>query len=167
MVHFPSGFLPTVKMLRLVAEDLANKNDYQGRCLHCRKPTLAPKVELVHRRSPAFSDGGQSECSLRLRQHAPGVRRVQLHVGRKRSGGAQGGRIEHCDRRRGDRVIEPDGRYRVAANSFLADGGSGFSVLEEGTLRTVGEIDVDALVAYFARAGAVASGAQDRNTRLN
>ena len=64
-------------------------------------------------------------------------------------------------------VIEPDGRYRVAVNSFLADGGSGFSVLEEGTLRTAGEIDVDALVAYFARAGAVAPGAQDRITRLN
>ena len=64
-------------------------------------------------------------------------------------------------------AIEPDGRYRVAVNSFLADGGSGFSVLEEGTLRTGGEIDVDAFVAYFARAGAVAPGAQDRITRVN
>ena len=42
-------------------------------------------------------------------------------------------------------AIEPDGRYRVAVNSFLADGGSGFSVLEEGSERTGGEIDVDAL----------------------
>ena len=64
-------------------------------------------------------------------------------------------------------AIEPDGRYRVAVNSFLADGGSGFSVLEEGSERTGGEIDVDALVAYFARAGAVAPGAEDRITRLN
>ena len=64
-------------------------------------------------------------------------------------------------------AIEPDGRYRVAVNSFLADGGSGFSVLEEGSERTGGEIDVDAFVAYFARAGAVAPGAQDRITRLN
>ena len=63
--------------------------------------------------------------------------------------------------------LEPEGRYRVAVNSFLADGGGGFSVLEEGSERTGGEIDVDALVAYFARAGAVAPGAQDRITRLN
>ena len=48
--------------LDLVAEDLADNNDYQGRCLHCRKPTLAPKVELVHRRSPTSSEGGQSDC---------------------------------------------------------------------------------------------------------
>ena len=38
--------------LDLVAEDLADNNDYQGRCLHYRKPTLAPKVELVPGRSP-------------------------------------------------------------------------------------------------------------------
>ena len=63
--------------------------------------------------------------------------------------------------------LEPEGRYRVAVNSFLADGGGGFSVLEEGSERTGGEIDVDALVAYFARPGAVAPGAQDRITRLN
>ena len=64
-------------------------------------------------------------------------------------------------------AVEPDGRYRVTVNSYLADGGSGFSVLEKGTERTGGEIDLDALVAYFARAGAVAPGAQDRITRLN
>ena len=29
-------------------------------------------------------------------------------------------------------AVEPDGRYRVTVNSFLADWGSGFSVLEEG-----------------------------------
>ena len=60
--------------------------------------------------------------------------------------------------------LEPERRYRVTVNSYLADGGGGFSVLEEGAERTGGEIDLDALVAYFARAGA---GAQDRITRLN
>ena len=64
-------------------------------------------------------------------------------------------------------AIEPDRRYRVTVNSYLADGGGGFSVLEKGTERTGGEIDLDALVAYFARGGAVARGAQDRITRLN
>ena len=52
-------------------------------------------------------------------------------------------------------ALESGGRYRVTDNSYLADGGSGFSVLEEGTERTGGEIDLDALVAYFAGAGAV------------
>ena len=61
-------------------------------------------------------------------------------------------------------ALESGGRYRVTVNSYLADGGGGFSVLEEGTERIGGEIDFDALVAYFARAGA---GAQDRITRLN
>ena len=52
-------------------------------------------------------------------------------------------------------ALESGGRYRVTVNSYLADGGGGFSVLEEGTERTGGEIDLDALVAYFAGAGAV------------
>ena len=64
-------------------------------------------------------------------------------------------------------AIEPGGRYRVAVNGYLADGGSGFSVLEEGTDRTGGEVDLDALVAYFAQDGVVSPGAQDRITRLN
>ena len=64
-------------------------------------------------------------------------------------------------------AIEPGGRYRVAVNGYLADGGSGFSVLEEGTDRTGGEVDLDALVAYFAQDGVVPPGAQDRITRLN
>ena len=64
-------------------------------------------------------------------------------------------------------AVEPDGRYRVTVNSFLADGGSGFSVLEEGVERTGGELDVDALVSYFTLAGTVAPGTQDRVTRHN
>ena len=63
-------------------------------------------------------------------------------------------------------AIEPGGRYRVTVNSYLADGGSGFSILEEGTERTGGEIDLDALIAYFANAGTVTPGPQDRITRL-
>ena len=64
-------------------------------------------------------------------------------------------------------AIEPGGGYRVAVNSYLADGGSGFSVLEEGSARNGGGIDLDALAAYFAKAGAVASGPRDSITRLN
>ena len=46
--------------------------------------------------------------------------------------------------------VETDGNYRVTVNSYLAGGGSGFSVLTEGTDRVGGDVDVDALVAYFA-----------------
>ena len=64
-------------------------------------------------------------------------------------------------------AVEAGGSYRVTVNSYLAGGGSEFSVLEEGTERVGGDIDVDALVAYFAKAGTVAPGPQDRITRLN
>ena len=57
--------------------------------------------------------------------------------------------------------------YRVTVNSFLADGGGGFDVLTEGAQRTGGEIDLDALVAYFAGVDAVSPGQQDRITRVN
>ncbi len=63
--------------------------------------------------------------------------------------------------------ITPDGSYRVTVNSYLAGGGSGFSVLLEGTERVGGDVDVDALVAYFAGNAVVAPGPQDRITRLN
>ena len=57
--------------------------------------------------------------------------------------------------------------YRVTVNSFLADGGDGFHIFTEGTEQTGGEIDLDALVAYFAAAGAVLPGPQDRITRVH
>ena len=52
-------------------------------------------------------------------------------------------------------AINLDRTYRVTVNSFLADGGGGFDVLTEGAQRTGGEIDLDALVAYFAGVDAV------------
>ena len=60
-----------------------------------------------------------------------------------------------------------DDTYRVTVNSYLADGGSGFDVLTEGVERTGGEIDLDALVSYFAGVAAVSPGRQDRITRVN
>ncbi|MYD51214.1 MAG: bifunctional metallophosphatase/5'-nucleotidase [Dehalococcoidia bacterium] len=63
--------------------------------------------------------------------------------------------------------VDPDATYRVTVNSFLADGGDGFTVLKEGTERTGGEIDLDALVAYFSTASPVAPGPQDRINRRN
>lgn len=64
-------------------------------------------------------------------------------------------------------MIDLDDTYRVTVNSYLADGGSGLDVLTEGTQRIGGEIDLDALVAYFASVDAVSPGQQDRITRVN
>lgn len=63
--------------------------------------------------------------------------------------------------------IDLNSAYRVTVNSFLADGGDGFSILTEGAERTGGEIDLDALVSYFAGVDAVSPGRQDRITRVN
>lgn len=64
-------------------------------------------------------------------------------------------------------ALNPDASYRVTVNSFLAGGGSGFSVLTEGTDRVGGMIDVEALEAYFRSADAVDAGPQDRIRRLD
>jgi 5'-nucleotidase len=48
------------------------------------------------------------------------------------------------------KAIDPKGQYRVTVNSFLASGGDGFVVFNDGTDRIGGEIDLDALTAYFA-----------------
>jgi 5'-nucleotidase len=47
------------------------------------------------------------------------------------------------------RPIDPTARYRVTVNSFLADGGDGFSVLTAGGAPHIGPSEVPALEAYF------------------
>ena len=55
----------------------------------------------------------------------------------------------------------------MTVNSFLATGGDGFSVLNEGTDRVGGAVDLDALEDYLtATPGGVAPGPQDRITRV-
>jgi 5'-nucleotidase len=54
----------------------------------------------------------------------------------------------------------------VTVNSFLADGGDGFSVLTEGTNDVVGGADVDALAAYLGANRPVAPPATDRISLL-
>jgi 5'-nucleotidase len=48
--------------------------------------------------------------------------------------------------------VTDGGSYRITVNSFLADGGDGFSVLPQGTNRVGGAVDTDALERYFATA---------------
>jgi 5'-nucleotidase len=47
-------------------------------------------------------------------------------------------------------AVNPATTYRVTVNSFLADGGDGFTVLKEGTNRAGGGVDLDAFNAYLA-----------------
>jgi 5'-nucleotidase len=48
--------------------------------------------------------------------------------------------------------VTPTMTFRVTMNSFLAAGGDGFTVFNEGTDALGGDVDIDALVAYFADA---------------
>ncbi len=58
--------------------------------------------------------------------------------------------------------------YRITVNSFLARGGDGFTILNGGTDRLGGAVDLDALEDHFtANPAGVAPGPQNRITRIN
>lgn len=46
--------------------------------------------------------------------------------------------------------VDPAKTYRVTMNSFLATGGDGFGVFNAGTAQLGGDVDIDALAAWFA-----------------
>jgi 5'-nucleotidase len=62
--------------------------------------------------------------------------------------------------------IDPAGTYRVTVNSFLADGGDGFTVLTEGTDRVGGGGDLDAFIAYLTANAPVTGPPTNRSTPL-
>ena len=64
------------------------------------------------------------------------------------------------------RALGPDDEVRVTVNSFMADGGDGFSLLRQGRDRVTGVTDVEALEAWF-RDRDVAPGRQERIRRVN
>jgi 5'-nucleotidase len=64
-------------------------------------------------------------------------------------------------------AIDPAKTYRITVNSFLADGGDGFTLLQQGTDRLGGVLDVDALIAYFAANSPVAPDLTARVTAGN
>ncbi len=66
------------------------------------------------------------------------------------AGRAAGDRVSDL-RLAGGRPIEPQGRYTVTVNSFLAGGGDGFGLLGERREGRGGPRDLDALVAYVER----------------
>jgi 5'-nucleotidase len=64
-------------------------------------------------------------------------------------------------------TIDPAAKYRVSVNAFMASGGDNFLALKEGTERTTGVMDVDALEQYLTKHPGIGPGALNRITRLN
>jgi 5'-nucleotidase len=58
--------------------------------------------------------------------------------------------------------LDPAASYRVTMNSFLATGGDGFTVFNQGTDQLGGDVDIDALEAYIGAHSPVAPGPQNR-----
>jgi len=63
-------------------------------------------------------------------------------------------------------VLDPAATYRVTANTFLADGGDGFTTFAQGTNRLGGGDDIAALTAYLAANAPVAPPGVDRAIEL-
>ena len=63
-------------------------------------------------------------------------------------------------------TVNPASSYRVTMNSFLADGGDGFTVFTQCTQPLGGEVDLDAAVRYFMDNSPIGLPSLDRITRL-
>ncbi|MDQ2778857.1 MAG: bifunctional metallophosphatase/5'-nucleotidase [Pseudomonadota bacterium] len=61
--------------------------------------------------------------------------------------------------------VEPGTAYRVTVNSFMASGGDGYTVFNQGTGRVTGGMDVDALEAYVAAHPNLQPDSQERVSR--
>jgi 5'-nucleotidase len=55
-------------------------------------------------------------------------------------------------------AVESSAKYRVTVNSFMADGGDQFWILQQGTDRIGGPQDIDAMLSYFEKHQPVAPG---------
>ena len=55
----------------------------------------------------------------------------------------------------------------MTVNSYLADGGDGFTVLKDGTNRVTGPYDVNALASYFRSVEVVTPPLMDRIARID
>jgi 5'-nucleotidase len=80
---------------------------------------------------------------------------------------ANGDKVDAGDILLNGSPIDLGADYQVAVNNFLATGGDGFSVFTTCTDPIGGEIDLDALVAYFGANSPIAPGPQNRITRVN
>ncbi|MET9338822.1 bifunctional metallophosphatase/5'-nucleotidase [Nonomuraea sp. NPDC003804] len=76
-------------------------------------------------------------------------------------------RIDPASIRLNGTVIDPAGRYRLTANSFIASGGDGFTVLTEGTERVEKVRDIEAFESYIRAVSPLQPPALGRVTRVN
>jgi 5'-nucleotidase len=65
--------------------------------------------------------------------------------------GPLGSRVDAASIKIDGVAVDPAASYRVTVNSFLADGGDGFTELRNGTNRLGGAVDLDALAAYLGQ----------------
>ena len=77
-----------------------------------------------------------------------------------------GSRIDPSTIKINGTTLDPGTSYRVTTNNFLVTGGDGYSVFTQCTSPLGGDIDLDALVAYFEANSPVAPGPRDRITRI-
>ncbi len=63
--------------------------------------------------------------------------------------------------------LDPNARYRVTVDGFLADGGDGLTILRQGTDKTPSVVDLTALNAYITAHSPLAPPALDRIVRLH
>ena len=82
------------------------------------------------------------------------------------AGAAVGSKVDPATIKIGGATVNPASSYRVTMNSFLADGGDGFSVFTQCTNQLGGEVDLDALVRYFMAHSPIAPPPLNRITRL-
>jgi 5'-nucleotidase len=63
-------------------------------------------------------------------------------------------------------TLDPGTAYRVAANSFLVQGGDTFTAFRNGTAPTTGPVDVDVLVEYFENNSPVSPPPANHGTQI-
>ena len=66
-----------------------------------------------------------------------------------------------------DAPLDPAQSYRIAVNSYLAEGGDGFAILREGTDRAGGPTDAEALARHLAGRTLQAAAPAGRITRID
>ena len=81
--------------------------------------------------------------------------------------GAPGNRVADSSVTLNGNPIVATQSYRVEMNSFLADGGDGFSAFRQCTDQLGGEVDLDALARYFMNHSPISPPTENRITRLN
>ena len=79
---------------------------------------------------------------------------------------APGNKIDPASIKINGVTVDPNATYRVTTNNFLVTGGDGYSTFTQCTDPLGGDIDLDALVAYFKANSPVPPGPQNRITRV-